>query len=162
MDKTKLILPICILLGCIILGGFVYASQLNKQQSIERQQGNIFDLQAKCTSQAQQIFDNFKSNNSSNRYFTYSGYTYQFHFNHKMNKCFVLIGYDDVTKSDDGDHEDYLLDAFENDHLASCIYLSDLRFAPNCLIGSEKSTIQEYLNFINQRLETELDYKVIE
>jgi len=38
MDKNKLVLPISILLGCIILGGFFYASQLSKQQSIEKQQ----------------------------------------------------------------------------------------------------------------------------
>lgn len=38
MDKSKLILPISILLGCIILGGFYYASQINKQKSIEKQQ----------------------------------------------------------------------------------------------------------------------------
>lgn len=38
MDKSKLVLAISILLGCIILGGFFYASQVNKQQSIERQQ----------------------------------------------------------------------------------------------------------------------------
>ena len=45
MDKSKLILPIGILLGCIILGGFFYASQVTKQQSIERQ--HQIDLQAK-------------------------------------------------------------------------------------------------------------------
>lgn len=38
MDKHKLILPISILIASIILGGFFYASQLNKQESIERQQ----------------------------------------------------------------------------------------------------------------------------
>ena len=46
MDKSKLILPITILLGCIILGGFYYASQLSKQRSIEKQQQ--IDLQAKA------------------------------------------------------------------------------------------------------------------
>lgn len=45
MDKNKLILPISILLGCTILGGFFYATQINKQESIERQQQ--IDLQAK-------------------------------------------------------------------------------------------------------------------
>ena len=45
MDKNKLVLPISILLGCIILGGFFYASQLSKQESIEKQQQ--IDLQAK-------------------------------------------------------------------------------------------------------------------
>jgi len=38
MDKNKLIIPISILLGCLILGGFFYASQVNKQKSIEKQQ----------------------------------------------------------------------------------------------------------------------------
>lgn len=46
MDKNKLILPITILLASIILGGFIYASQLSKQQSIEKQQQ--IDLQAKA------------------------------------------------------------------------------------------------------------------
>lgn len=38
MDKNKLILPITILLASLILGGFYYASEINKQKSIERQQ----------------------------------------------------------------------------------------------------------------------------
>lgn len=38
MDKNKLILPVAIVLGSIIIGGFFYAIQVNKQQSIERQQ----------------------------------------------------------------------------------------------------------------------------
>jgi hypothetical protein len=38
MDKNKLILSISILMGCILLGGFFYASQVVKQKSIESQQ----------------------------------------------------------------------------------------------------------------------------
>lgn len=38
MDKNKLILPISIVIGCIILGAFFYAAQVNKQRSIEKQQ----------------------------------------------------------------------------------------------------------------------------
>lgn len=39
MEKpNKLSLPVVILLASIILGGFIYASQLSKQKSIERQQ----------------------------------------------------------------------------------------------------------------------------
>ena len=39
MDKTnKLLLPATILIASIILGGFFYVSQVNKQKSIERQQ----------------------------------------------------------------------------------------------------------------------------
>lgn len=45
MGKIKLSLPVTILLASLILGGFYYASQVNKQRFIKRQQ-NI-DLQAK-------------------------------------------------------------------------------------------------------------------
>lgn len=38
MQKEKLILPVSILLASLVLGGFFYASQINKQESIERQQ----------------------------------------------------------------------------------------------------------------------------
>jgi nitrogen fixation-related uncharacterized protein len=38
MEKKKFILPVSIIIGCIIIGGFFYVSQINKQQSIERQQ----------------------------------------------------------------------------------------------------------------------------
>jgi len=33
----RFIIPSSILLGCVILGGFFYASQINKQKSIEKQ-----------------------------------------------------------------------------------------------------------------------------
>lgn len=43
MDKNKLLLPISVLMGCIILGGFYYAGELNKTASIERQQQRALD-----------------------------------------------------------------------------------------------------------------------
>lgn len=49
MDKHKLNLPVTILLGCVILGGFYYASEVSKQGSIERQQ--LIDLQTKKAQQ---------------------------------------------------------------------------------------------------------------
>ena len=52
MDKNKLVLPISILLGCIILGGFFYATQVIKQQSIEKQQQ--IELQAKAEAEQTQ------------------------------------------------------------------------------------------------------------
>ena len=40
MDKlNKLSLPATIIIASLILGGFYFASQVNKQKSIERQQG---------------------------------------------------------------------------------------------------------------------------
>lgn len=42
MDKNKLVLPITILLASIILGGFYYASEINKQKS------EIFSNNLRC------------------------------------------------------------------------------------------------------------------
>ena len=38
MSKNKLMLPVSILLGCIILGGFYYANEVSKRRTIEKQQ----------------------------------------------------------------------------------------------------------------------------
>lgn len=38
MDKNKIIIPLSIIIGACLLGGFFYATQVNKQNSIERQQ----------------------------------------------------------------------------------------------------------------------------
>lgn len=43
MDKNKLVLPITILIASIILGGFIYVSQVSKQKSIEKQQQIAID-----------------------------------------------------------------------------------------------------------------------
>lgn len=37
IDKNKLVLSTAIVLGCLIIGGFLFAIQVNKQNSIERQ-----------------------------------------------------------------------------------------------------------------------------
>lgn len=37
MNKQKLILPICIILGCVLLVGFYYIDEINKPKSMESQ-----------------------------------------------------------------------------------------------------------------------------
>jgi hypothetical protein len=49
---NKLSLPATILIGCVILGGFYYLTQVSKQDSIERQQQA--ELQAKADAQQEQ------------------------------------------------------------------------------------------------------------
>ncbi|MSU44951.1 hypothetical protein EXS45_02115 [Candidatus Nomurabacteria bacterium] len=88
MDKNKLILPVSILLGCIILGGFFYASQVSKQNSIEKQQQ--IELRAKkeqndavklgkafCASDAEQIaIEEYKDYCTVSNYCTYKEGTF--------------------------------------------------------------------------------------
>ena len=55
MDNiNKLLLPATVLIGCVILGGFYYLSQVSKQNSIEKQQK--VELQAKADAE-QEIKD---------------------------------------------------------------------------------------------------------
>jgi len=56
-NKNKLIMPITILLASIILGGFYYASQINKQKSIERQQEIKIEEDKKAEDAKQQAVD---------------------------------------------------------------------------------------------------------
>ena len=64
MANNHLIFPISILAGCIILGGFYYASETNKQKSIERQQQ--VELQAKAeANKAQQAADQTKADQAA-------------------------------------------------------------------------------------------------
>lgn len=57
IDKiNKLSLPVTVLIGCIILGGFYYASETNKQASIERQQQS--DLQMRRDEQQAVVIQN--------------------------------------------------------------------------------------------------------
>jgi len=56
MDTSKLVLPGSILLSCIILGSLIYASQVNKQRSIEKQQQ--IELKAKTEKEMYSIAKN--------------------------------------------------------------------------------------------------------
>lgn len=49
MDFNKLIIPVSIIIGSLVIGGFFYAIQVNKQESIEMQQR--LELQSKQTQQ---------------------------------------------------------------------------------------------------------------
>lgn len=48
MDKNKWILPVSILLGCVILGGFYYGSQVSKQRSVDKQQAIKTEMEKKA------------------------------------------------------------------------------------------------------------------
>lgn len=105
MDKNKLVLPITILLGCMILGGFIYASQLSKQQSIEKQQQIEIEHEKqkqleeqlkterevleKCGNIAQQNYKAFQE--ECNRTHNANGYSHfsemSIHFNKELNLC---------------------------------------------------------------------------
>lgn len=56
MEKlNRLLLPAAILIASIILGGFYYASQVNKQKPIERQQQITIEQQVKKEAVAEEI-----------------------------------------------------------------------------------------------------------
>lgn len=142
MDKNKLILPISILLGCIILGGFYYASQLSKQQSIEKQQQ--IDLQAKaeqdklkqseeqlktereilekCGNIAQQNYKAFQEEwNRGHNAKDYSHfYEISIHFNEELNLCVYEGGIAGTNR-----WERNIFNAYTNEVLAKFVKFDD-------------------------------------
>ncbi|MCX6721104.1 MAG: hypothetical protein NT026_00660 [Candidatus Staskawiczbacteria bacterium] len=60
MEKNKLILPVVILLGFIIWGGFFYASQINKKQ-------DNFQKKIDCEKYKSQILDKINRFNSAQK-----------------------------------------------------------------------------------------------
>lgn len=99
MDKHKIILPISILLGCIILGGFFYASQVNKQQSIEKQQAiklqedkkiEMAKLEKECRDLGNKMYEAEKKDIEAD-----GGHSMdpQYKFNQSINKCLYSGGY---------------------------------------------------------------------
>jgi len=99
---------IAIVLASIILGGFYYISQLNKQKSIEKKQVSNFELQAKCAVQATESFNYFVVDPKENQEDTYIN-----HYNLKYNKCFILIKYPIGIENKDGIYMEDLYDAVE-------------------------------------------------
>ena len=109
MEKlNKLSLPVTILIGCVILGGFYYVTQVSKQKSIERQQLNerleeqrIRDAQAYkessdrlskmfCVDEATQAAqDQYKS---SCNYDCKEGYYYIANYDNYYNSCLQRKG----------------------------------------------------------------------
>lgn len=98
MDKHKLILPVSILLGCIILGGFIYASQINKQKSIEKQQAiklqedkkiEVAKAEKECRDLGSKMYEADKKSAEAT-----GGYSLepQYKFNKQMNKCLYSGG----------------------------------------------------------------------
>jgi hypothetical protein len=61
MNKNILILSIAIILAGIIFGGFYYASEVNKQQSIEKQQQTELQAKIQKDQQAKQIEEDKKT-----------------------------------------------------------------------------------------------------
>lgn len=98
MDKHKIILPVSILLGCIILGGFFYASQVNKQKSIEKQQAiklqedkkiEIAKAEKECRDLGSKMYEADKKSAEDT-----GGYSLepQYKFNKQTNKCLYSGG----------------------------------------------------------------------
>lgn len=106
MDKiNKLSLPATILIGSIILGGFYYASEANKQSSIERQQqvkavqeqvnNNNFSYQEKCAGDSTKFFDKYIQGSARS---ISDGYVS--HYNQSLNKCFIELSSGVGTSND--------------------------------------------------------------
>lgn len=138
MDKSKLVLPITILLASIILGGFYYTIQVNKQESIERQQQIEIENEKqkqlkeqlkterevleKCGNIAQKNYKAFQE--EWNRTHNAKGYSHFYeisvHFNEKLNLCVYEGGI-----ADDVRWERNILNAYTNEIFITFVKFND-------------------------------------
>ena len=104
MNKNKLILPAGVIIGCLIIGAFFYLVQINKQESLERQQLakleeekslSVFNKKNKCMEICKEYYDNEVSSASELNFFN-PLYTY----NEKLDACFYSGGFFDTDLSE--------------------------------------------------------------
>jgi len=105
IKNIKLTLPLTILLGCIILGSFFFATQVIKQKSIEKQQK--LDLQVKALQNQMEKEQEHKEYVASRKKDCFDIYnkekdnwnnTKGTEYDEKWDKCYVI--YSDTTKRD--------------------------------------------------------------
>ena len=150
-------------LAVLFLAGCDNSNQVNQPPPPISQPPPI-DFQAKCSEQAQKTLDDFKISMPG----ASSKFGQQNHYNLKLNKCFVIVSYNpplaggNVNRDYEPNEIDYLYDAYENINLADCTFYWNRTSAnfsnPDtytmCLIGNNKSTYQEFIDFVNQRMES--------
>ena len=97
MNKSKLLLLLSIVTGSLILGGFFYALQVNKQEFIKNQLGlelqakklesetkqKSLENQIKCKEDAEVYFIELKNESFLPKY------SPTYNFNHKLNTCLL-------------------------------------------------------------------------
>lgn len=113
MAKNKLILPISILLGCVILSGAYYFSQKTKQKYAE--QDRINRLETECREIGAKIYEAEDKNAGVSGGFSFDP---QYKFNRKMNKCLYSGG----VKMDNY-WERYVKDALTNQKIINTVYV---------------------------------------
>lgn len=123
MDKHKLILPVSILLGCVILGGFYYKVEITKQALLEKQQlikleadkkADYFKKKTECEKYKNEIIKNVEQNNSS-KFSLRTEILEELFYSPKENSCLYTI----VTYDDTGNREYLVFNALTNSKITS-------------------------------------------
>jgi len=101
LNRQKIIFSISFLLGCIVLGVFVYASQVSKQRSIEKQQAvklaeekkaEYFKRKVECEKYSTEIKRELEPNDQSSFNFSIGTEIFNFIFySPKVNSCLYSI-----------------------------------------------------------------------
>ena len=160
----------------------VFIPAQKKLANLISQQNNTtsIELQAKCTTQAQKTFNDFKENMTAN--LAGGDFSQHNHYNPVLNKCFILISYLQtfgLVNHDYGTEKEVLFDAFENKELATatcsnnedgscstplfktykeCLAISGnpcaKPFAIYFDIDAKQVSYEDYANFVRQKMES--------
>ena len=136
---------------------------------------STLDLQSKCATQTQMNLYNFEKrytndtltndglDNSGKLSSSYIDFSYQNHYNKKLDRCFVLISYNFTPLDKDESGKYYprlekwerLFDTYENTELASCVHRSDFIIPDACIIEGWHGLAEKekYREFVNHKME---------
>lgn len=83
-DNNRYILSVAIILGCIILGGFIFSSQINKKNSIEKQ--SQLKNQIDCQEKGNKLYSSIIKEDNLSHYFSP-----EFKFNIESDLCLMQL-----------------------------------------------------------------------
>jgi len=109
---NKLSLPTAVLIAITVLGGFLFASEVIKQKSIEKQQENklIQEQEERCRKDATQQKVNMEVNNPN-----MSFYSFEYHYNFNTKMC--ILAYIENRSFWDKGNDYAVIDLFTNEEI---------------------------------------------
>lgn len=140
----KIIIAIIILAIAIPAGYYFIVSQRQQQE-----QTNNINLQTKCATQAEKIFENIQSMAND------INYTYKNHYSFNLGRCYVLIhgtGVAGIGMSD------ILIDVYKNENVADCESYGTAPESNYCSYNGSSGiiyNINDFNNFVKPYMETE-------
>lgn len=138
MKKENLILPISVIIGCFILGGFFYLSQINKQKDVQKENeskiNEDFSKKMECEKYKEGILENIQKYNISQKP--------EIRDSNNSNDNNEPVNNTYIDKKE-------LKEIFYSPKINSCLYIEDLKTSMKYNANETWGVVYEYYNIID-------------